>query len=213
MRLDTAHKTFLAVVIVIGCVIGAPGAQAAKPDLGDQAGAFVQRFMSQADILLADSSLASADRAQVFRGLLATGFDIDVISRYILDDHWYEATPEERDAFRRIFADYLFSVYQEHLGNFDGIKLEVVAARQKGEKGAQVRSRLSDAATSAILNVEWRLWQAKGGWRIVDVLVQGVSLVKAYREQFASLITASEGDVASILNALRDVAPAAGATD
>lgn len=210
MRHSTPRTALIAAFFALVCMLGVTGAQAAKPDLGDEAGAFVRRFMAQADILLADKALEPSDRSQVFRGLLATGFDIDVISRYILDDHWYQATPEERDAFRRLFADYLFTVYEEHLGNFDGLRLEVVAARQKGNKGAQVRSKLSDSTNGASLNVEWRLWQARGGWRIVDVLVQGVSLVKAYREQFASLVGASEGNVTSILDALRDIAPAAG---
>lgn len=210
MNQPLLRAAVLAAALLAGGLAGGAGARAANPDLGAEARAFVEHFMSEAESLLGDRSLAAGDRAQVFRGLLATGFDIDVISRYILDKHWYTATAAEREAFRRLFADYLYTVYEGHLGGLEGIDLRVIAARQKGDKGAQVRGRLMNPANGTALNLEWRLWQVEGGWRIVDVLVQGVSLVKAYREQFASLVDDSPGDVAAVLGALQDIAPAAG---
>ena len=210
MAQRTFRAALFAVVLSAGCLIGGPAVQATKPDLGADAGAFVERFMAEAQVLLSDDKLGDGERAKVFRGLLDSGFDFEVITRYVLDEHWYQASSEDRSAFRRVFADYLFTIYEGHLGGFDEVELKVIAARQKGEKGAQVRSRVLKAEDGSALNVEWRLWQADGGWRIVDLLVQGVSLVKAYREQFASLVDGSPGDVAAVLAALQDIAPAAG---
>ncbi len=203
------RAALFAAAFLVGGVLGGQAAQATKPDLGADAGAFVEQFMAEAQVLLANDQLGEGERAQVFRGLLDSGFDFEVITRYILDEHWYKASPEERTAFRQVFADYLFTVYEGHLG-FEGVEMEVLAARQKGEKGAQVRSRVLKLADGSSMTVEWRLWQADGGWRIVDLLVQGVSLVKAYREQFDSLVDGSPGDVAAVLAALQDIAPAAG---
>ena len=199
-----------AAVLWAGCVLGGQAVQATKPDLGADAGAFVEQFMTEAQVLLSDDKLGESERAQVFRSLLDSGFDFEVITRYVLDEHWYRASSADRSAFQRVFADYLFTIYEGHLGGVDDVRLQVVAARQKGDKGAQVRSRVQNAKDGAVLNVEWRLWQANGGWRIVDLLVQGVSLVKAYREQFSSLVDSSPGDVAAVLGALQDIAPAAG---
>lgn len=207
----TPRAAVFAAVLWAACLFGGQAVQATKPDLGPDAGAFVERFMAEAQDLLADDKIGDGERARVFRGLLDSGFDFEVITRYVLDEHWYKASDEERSAFRRVFADYLFTIYEGHLGGFDEVSLKVVAARQKGDKGAQVRSRVLKAADGSALNVEWRLWQANGQWRIVDLLVQGVSLVKAYREQFASLVDGSPGDVAAVLAALQDIAPAAGA--
>lgn len=206
----TPRAALFAAVLWAGCVLGGQAVQATKPDLGADAGAFVEQFMAEAQVLLADEKLGDGQRAQVFRGLLDSGFDFEVITRYVLDEHWYKASVEDRTAFRRAFADYLFTIYEGHLGGFDEVQLKVIAARQKGDRGAQVRSRVLKTSDGTTLNVEWRLWQANGGWRIVDVLVQGVSLVKAYREQFDSLVDGSPGDVAAVLAALQDIAPAAG---
>lgn len=207
---STPRAALFAALLWAGCILGGQAAQATKPDLGAAAGAFVERFMAEARVLLADDKLGDGERAKVFRGLLDSGFDFEVITRYVLDEHWYQASSEDRSAFRRVFADYLFTIYEGHLGGFDEVELEVLAARQKGDKGAQVRSRVLNSGDGSALDVEWRLWQADGDWRIVDLLVQGVSLVKAYREQFDSLVDDSPGDVAAVLAALQDIAPAAG---
>ena len=205
----TLKAVAVAAALLVGCGFGGSAAHATKPSLAADARAFVERFTTEAQVLLTDAEIGDGERAAVFRGLLDSGFDFEVITRFILDEHWYRASEDERAAFQRVFADYLFTIYQGHLGGIEGVKLEVIAARPKGDNGARVASRVRNGM-GAGLSVEWRLWQAEGSWRIVDLLVQGVSLVKAYREQFASLVDDSPDDVASVLTALQDIAPAAG---
>ena len=54
-----------------------------------------------------------------------------------------------------------------------------------------------------VFQVEWRLWRSDKAWRIVDVMVQGISMVKTYRSQFAALIGDGASSIDRLLSALR----------
>jgi phospholipid transport system substrate-binding protein len=67
-----------------------------------------------------------------------------------------------------------------------------------------VESRIIRLSGAAPIRVEWRLSREAGGWRITDVIVDDVSLAVTQRDEFASVIARSGGQVAGLMRAMRE---------
>ena len=194
-----------AVALAIGLTLAlhALDAAAAETMAAKDAERFVRGFVAQVGGLLTQASAGEATDDHRVRQVLTAGFDVKTMSKFVLDDHWGAASQAERNEFGALFQRFLLDTYVDQLGKLSGGRFDVVAARPRGSKGYQVRSTMSGAGGAPRFHVEWRLWHAEPGWRIVDVMVQGVSLLKTYRSQFTHLIGQNGGDVGGLLVALR----------
>lgn len=171
-------------------------------DKGQEAADFVRGFSDQAIAMLTDESLDQEARIGKFRRLLTSGFHLEVIGRFVLGRHWRRASEAERAEFARLFEDYLVASYAQKLGEYGGEQLVVHGGRPKGKSGAIVSSRVVPPG-GAPFQVEWRLRRASTGWRIIDVVVEGVSMAVTHRSEFSSVIASRGGNVGGLLDALR----------
>ena len=185
---------------------------------GQEAADFVRDFSDQALAMLSDETLEDEVRVEEFRRLLTNGFHLDLIGRFVLGRHWRRASEAERAEFAQLFEDYLVASYAEKLGEYGGEQLVVQGGRPKGKSGAIVSSRILRPQGEAY-QVEWRLRRGSEGWRIIDVVVEGVSMAVTHRSEFSSVISSRGGSVSGLLEALRgkmakpDTMAAAGSED
>ena len=101
------------------------------------------------------------------------------------------------------------------MDGFAGVSLKLGPARVDAARLGKARratvSSLILRLRGAPVSVDWRLYQADGSWRIVDVVIEGVSLAIAQRAEFASVIRGHGGGLAGLLAKLRQ-ATASGRT-
>lgn len=165
--------------------------------------AFLRAFSSEAIGVLADSGLTEQQRATAFRRLFRTGFDVDVISRFVLGRYWRVATAQERREYRGLFEDFILESYRRRLNGYSGETLTVGAVRPLGDSGVMVSSQIRRPEAPPI-KVDWRLRNKAGAWRIIDIEVEGVSLAVTQRSEFSTVITNAGGRVESLLEKLRE---------
>ncbi len=184
-----------------GVSLGAPRpAVAAGP--GDPA-VFVREFSVHAIGVLADHSLSGEHRQQAFRELLTAGFDVKAISRFVLGRYWRKATEAERAEFTALFEDLIVATYSKKFSDYGGQTLAVEAIRQESEKTAAVASRILRRSGEPI-RIDWRLLRRGESWRIVDVVVEGMSMVLSQRSEYAAVIKGSGGRIEGLLVKLRE---------
>jgi len=188
-------------VFVISSLLALGGARAADADASD-AKAFLRAFSDRAIAMLADDGLTDRERAREFRDLLQDGFDMPLISRAVLGRYWHTASAEQREEFVQRFEDFVVSFYGHRLGAYSGETLKLGAAHVRA-KDALVRSRVV-RPKGPPLAVDWRLRRSGDDWRIVDVVVEGVSMTITHRSEFAAVIENHGGGVESLLQALRN---------
>ena len=191
----------LAALVGLGAGLGAPRpAAAAGP--GDPA-VFVREFSVQAIGVLADHSLSGDSRQQAFRDLLTAGFDVKAISRFVLGRYWRKATEAERAEFTGLFEDLIVATYSKKFSDYSGQTLKVEAIREENEKIAAVASRILRQSGEPI-RIDWRLLRRGESWRIVDVVVEGMSMVLSQRSEYAAVIKGDGGKIEGLLVRLRE---------
>ena len=168
----------------------------------DSAAAFLSGFIDDAVRVLSNDSLSDEHRLQQFRRLFNDGFDVDLISRFVLGRYWRVATAEEKKAYRDMFEDYVLATYARRLGGSMGINVAVGRARPLTARGAIVSSQIV-LENQKPVDVEWRLRRTGASWRIVDIVIVGISMAVTQSSEFASVITNNGGKVEALLKALR----------
>ncbi|MCH8038535.1 MAG: ABC transporter substrate-binding protein, partial [Proteobacteria bacterium] len=140
------------------------------------------------------SSRRSASRCRRFRpprraalrDLIRGGFDLDLTSRLVLGKFWGRATPKQRTAFKDLFAQYLLNAYARRLDAYRIETLAVVASKRVGENDFLVQTSIVGDGDTA--NAVWRVRARGGAYRIIDVLIDGISLALTQRSEFTSVI-------------------------
>ena len=115
-------------------------------------------------------------------------FDTPYAARLVLGRHVRTITPEQRQAFVKAFENSMLNNYGRALVEFQPNRLTVLPSKvEPGETTAIVRTEIhKDDGTS--VSVEYALHRTAGGWKAWDVIIQGISYVKSFRDDFGAQI-------------------------
>lgn len=168
----------------------APGDAAATGD----AVATVERTVAELfEAMRAEREAIAADASRVeplVRDIVLPRVDLDAVSRLVLGKHWRTATSEEKQAFQKEFRTLLVRTYSDTLSQAVDAEVEIInGANSKDGTQTLVRSRVRRGGDAPIVALTYRLEQAAdGGWRVIDIAIEGVSLVTTWRSEFSSMI-------------------------
>ena len=132
--------------------------------------------------------------------LIIPRFHFVSMSKWVLGKHWKQASEEQRSEFIIQFKELLVRTYARALLEYSGQEIKYFPVEQNPESNlAVVRTELT-SKSSAQLPILYRMHQKNEEWKVVDVSVDGVSLVTTYRGSFATQIKKNGFD--SLLNEL-----------
>ena len=195
----TAMRVIRTLLFAVALAFAA--APAGADDANPAASAFMQSLGSKAINELTDPAVPQSDRQARFRMLLDEHFDMPAIAKFTLGRYWRTATDEQRTEFRKLFEDFLVQSYSTRFSEYHGEGF-VVAGSTTDDGGTIVVHSKIDMPSSEDIRVDWHLRATDGGFVIVDIVVEGVSMAVTQRSEFASVIQ-SRGGVAGLLDALR----------
>jgi phospholipid transport system substrate-binding protein len=174
-----------------------PGAAAAP-----EAGEFIVKLADRAIAGLTDANVAKPEREQRFRHLLNEGFDIAHIARFVLGRYWRMASETERAEYLRLFEDFVVDSYAQRFGEYAGENLKVTNTRAAADDAIVFSDLLRPNGPP--VKVEWKLRREGSSFKIVDVIVEGVSMSITQRDDFSATIQRTGGKVEGLLSVLRD---------
>ena len=169
----------------------------------DPAFSFIQRLSETALMSLTEKNVSRLEREKRVREILRANFDIDTIGRFALGTHWNAATEDQRKEYLDLFEDMIVQTYTTRFEDYSGQKLEVKDATDSGKKDTLVSSQVIQP-DGPPLNLEWRVRSKNGQLRVIDVVVEGISMSVTQRSDFSSVIQSNGGDLDALLAMLRE---------
>ncbi len=188
-------------VLALGMMLGLGSAPHAA--ISTNPAVFIEGLAGQT-LKILDQHLPGPERETRFKALLLENFDMPRISRFVLGRYWLTATAQEKEDFSKLLPDYVSRSYSNRFANYSGETLKVTGSRPAGQNATIVRSRIDSPPGGPPINVEWRVVQTGNDFRIVDVAVDGVSLVLTHRDEFSAVIEREGGGVSTLNRLLRD---------
>jgi phospholipid transport system substrate-binding protein len=129
---------------------------------------------------------ATAGRRERLRQVIAPRFDFADMARSAMGYHWRSLSAAQRDQFVRLFTGLLEASYMGKIEGYKGQKVVYVKETHDGDL-AQVNTQIVQRGNEPIA-VNYRLKQSGGSWKVYDVLIDQISLVGNYRNQFSRII-------------------------
>lgn len=134
--------------------------------------------------------------------LVIPHFDFVSMSKWVLSKNWKTATDAQRSEFMEQFKTLLVRTYARALLEYSGQEIKFFPAEQKPDsKFAVVKTELTGSGNRPF-PVAYRMHQKDDAWKVVDVAVDGVSLISTYRGSFAAQIRKNGFD--SLIQTLAD---------
>ncbi len=171
---------------------GAAPATAAEPD------EFIRDMGREAINSLTGRDMTTMERHTRFREILQRAFDMRTIARFTLGRYWRIASKKERDEYVALFEDFVIQAYAARFKDYHGHRFEVGKVHDINEKDRLVVSEIVQPKGPPV-RVNWRV-REKNGLRIIDVVVEGISMGITQRDEFASGIRNNGGQIEGLLS-------------
>ena len=194
-------RLLVLIIALLTCTLLAPIAKAGEPSEVVRKGIHgVLEVLGQPDL---KASEKKAERRNRIRKVIHRYFDFEEMSRRSLARAWRKRTPKEKVEFIGLFSYFMERNYAGTLESYTNEKV-VLGKEAIDEEYAKVNTVIITTDKKEVAIV-YRLHKVGGEWRVYDVVVEGVSLVKNYRDQFRSIIRrTSYANLVKILRAKRD---------
>lgn len=170
------------------------------PAIQRAAAAFIQQLADKALTNLNQKGSSLTDQEGRFREILAEGFDVNYIGRISLGRHRKKASSQHLQNYYSLFPEYLVKVYTSRLTKLNTREVRVRQVLPNGKRDMYVRTKVIDAEKKSY-DVDWRVRPDKTtvetavdedqGYRIIDVKIEGISMARTQRDDFAARIQES----------------------
>jgi phospholipid transport system substrate-binding protein len=190
------------IAFATGAVTAGVNPVAALAQEGD-ASQVVSQFAQKgiADVLQAN--IPKAQKSDRFRALFKQFFDIPAIARFTVGRFWRTGQPDEQTKFEAAFEDVIVYTWTRRFSEYNGQTLKVQSTAPDGPDGAIVNSTIE--GNDRPVAVAWRLRKRADGWRVVDVIIEGVSMAVTYRQEYATVV-AQQGGFAGLVSQVQNQA-------
>lgn len=198
-RNDKLSKTYVAMygMILIFCLIFPVPALAGAP---------LDTVKGYADMVLEvlrDPALkpeaAKKTKKEKLRAISEKMFDFTELSRRTLANNWKKLSPEQQKEFVELYTSLLEDAYSKKIMAYSDEKITFTKEVPLSEKTVEVQSTV--LRKSAEIPIYYRVMLQDGGWRVYDVVVDGISLISNYRSQFKEILANKPPE--SLLETLR----------
>ncbi len=152
----------------------------------------VKETVDQVLVVLKDQALKDpakeGERREKLEKIIGRRFDYAEMAKRTLASQWKELSPEKQQEFVQLFQQFLANSYAGNVDGYSGEQVEYLKEREKGEF-AEVQTKV--VSPKVQIPLDYRLLKKNGEWRVYDVVIDGVSLMKNYRGQFSRIIDSS----------------------
>lgn len=168
---------------------------------GAAAQAQVDNLGKKAMAAIADTAQSETQKKATFKTLLNQNFDMPTIARFALGRYWRTATPAQQQEYLALYQRMVIDVYTSRFNRYSG-QIFKVTGNRVDDSGDVVVNSVVEGSGSPVM-VDWRVRAKGGSYRIIDVMVEGVSMAVTQRNDFAGVIQKGGGSIDALIDYLK----------
>lgn len=166
--------------------------------------AFIADLGQETVEVLSRPGLTYRQAVDEVRVIFNRSFDIPTIGRFVLGRHWRNATPAQQQEYLRLFEDMIVETYARRFYDYSGETLRVQGSRPEGDNDVLVQSQIVRPSGAPPVAVVWRVRERDGEHRIIDVVIEGVSMDVTQRDEFSAVIQRNGGNFDALLSSMTE---------
>ncbi|MBP5352309.1 MAG: ABC transporter substrate-binding protein [Alphaproteobacteria bacterium] len=164
---------------------------------------FVQNVTTAGIEELINSDVSDSERRARFTKLFNEDLDLDFIGRFVLGRYWRTATPAQRDAFIDVYRKLNIQTWSERFNEFKGKHFEFLGTETSKSPDQIFVNTQVPMEEGSPASVKWRVKETNGNMRIVDIIIENVSLAQTARSEYTAYIQKSPKGIDGLISDLK----------
>ena len=133
--------------------------------------------------------------------------DISGIGMYALGKHKKSMSEDEKTKYKKLFKSYFLKSFSSRLVDYTDPKINVVSQKKIKEKYTIVNSILEATSKRPQVKIDWRIYTKNPDKPLIrDLIVEGLSLARTQKEEFASILSSNNNNIKVLINKLDEFA-------
>ena len=166
---------------------------------------FITELVDDAIKTLNDKSLTQAEKDEVIEKIALENVDIKALGMYTLGDLRKTIQKEKIQKYQELFEKYFLKSLISRLTDYSSQKFKVIDAKKKNAKYTIVHSKISESSSQPEIKIDWRVYTKDPLKPLIrDLIVEGLSLARTQKEEFASILNSNNNDINALLSKLEE---------
>ena len=166
---------------------------------------FVTELVGDAIKILSDKSVNKEDKAKAIEKIALENVDIKALGMYTLGDVRKNLDQSILEEYDKLFEKYFLKSLTSRLTDYSSNKFEVLNEEKKSAKYTIVQSKIIASNDQPEIKIDWRIYTKDPLKPLIrDLIVEGLSLARTQREEFASILNSNNNDINFLFKKLRE---------
>ena len=166
---------------------------------------FVKEMVNDAINTLSNKNLTDEEKASFIEKLAMDNVDINALGLYTLGELRKSADKANLERYQRTFEKYFLKSLTSRLTDYSSNKFEVISAEKKSSNYTIVKSRIAKSENQPEIKIDWRIYTKNPEKPLIrDLIVEGLSLARTQKEEFASILNSNNNDINALINKLQE---------
>jgi len=165
---------------------------------------FISEIIDEVKLIL-NSNVSKEEKAEKLSVIALKTVDVKGIGYYTLGKKRKEITPEELKKYDELFEKYFLKSFTSRLTDYSDPKISVLSAEKNSEKYTIVKTMLLKTDKKPEVKIDWRVYTKNPDKPLIrDLIVEGLSLARTQKEEFASILSTNNQDINALFNKLEE---------
>ena len=164
---------------------------------------FVNELVQEAITKLADKNTDKDQKAKFVEKLALENVDINALGLYTLGELRKSANSDDIKNYQKSFRNYFLKSLTSRLTDYSGSKFEILGEDIKSSNYTIISSKISPNDGSPEIIIDWRIYTKNPDKPLIrDLIVEGLSLARTQKEEFASILSSNNNDIKALIKSL-----------
>ena len=166
---------------------------------------FINELVNDAIKTLSDKSISDEEKAAVISKIARENVDIKALGLYTLGNVRKTIDENILENYQNLFEKYFLKSLTSRLNDYSGNKFEVLGSDQKSSNYTIVNSKILESNNQPEIKIDWRVYTKNPNKPLIrDLVVEGLSLARTQKEEFASILNSNNNDIKVLLTKLEE---------
>ena len=166
---------------------------------------FIQELVDDAVKTLGDKSLTQEEKNNEIKKIAIENVDIKALGLYTLGKIRKDLDENTINRYQSLFEKYFLKSLTSRLTDYSSQKFEVTESEQKSSNYTIVKSKVAESVKSPEIKIDWRVFTKNPQKPLIrDLIVEGLSLARTQKEEFASILNSNDNDIDALINKLQE---------
>ena len=166
---------------------------------------FVKELVTDAIKKLSDKDTNKEEKKEFIEKIAIGNVDIKALGLYTLGELRKSADQDSLDKFQKSFQRYFLKSLTSRLTDYSSNKFEVISSDKKSSNYTIVKSKIAPNDNKPEIKIDWRIYTKNPEKPLIrDLIVEGLSLARTQKEEFASILSSNNNDINILISKLEE---------